>query len=253
MLSTARVVSFALLVLALFGFAEASVASRREATNAERLARGLGPARPRRLYSGSRTNAARSAPSGTANNIRIGTIAIFASGGSPANGAAPIGWLGQYSVVEGANDAFVYQWTDAFNNAPVQLECTNDPGFRLGAYVHDSNTILGGGLTNYAKLANTDVHTNVGSPGAAYSSNKYATGSAVTTIYHVDKTTGRLAIYWINPDGRAKNDLPILLFENAVYITGDVNTFHTVTGSTASTARPVDLYFIGPDTVQLVQ
>ena len=56
MFTVARAVSFALLALSLFTLAEASAAGRRAATNAERLARGLAPARPRKLYMGSRTS-----------------------------------------------------------------------------------------------------------------------------------------------------------------------------------------------------
>lgn len=150
MLTIARVVSFALLVLSLVGIAQASVASRREATNAERLKRGLGPARPRRLYNGSRTSTytllsiLNPVPDAHASFDRrcaldafwstdrqrvrpfirfmeagidgrprrpTGVVALFTPGTSPVSGASPIGWLGASTVVTSPSQAFGYQYT----------------------------------------------------------------------------------------------------------------------------------------------
>ena len=51
-----RTVSFALLFLALLSLVSAASPSRRRETNAQRLARGLTPSRPRRFYDASRTS-----------------------------------------------------------------------------------------------------------------------------------------------------------------------------------------------------
>ncbi len=55
-LSKMRTTFFALLFLSLLALVSATSPSRRRESNAQRLARGLAPARPRRLYDASRTS-----------------------------------------------------------------------------------------------------------------------------------------------------------------------------------------------------
>ena len=57
MLTVARVVSLALLALSFVTLAHATPTAVSRWTNAERFARGLGPAPPKKFYKGTRTSA----------------------------------------------------------------------------------------------------------------------------------------------------------------------------------------------------
>ncbi|KAI0819894.1 hypothetical protein BC628DRAFT_1471693 [Trametes gibbosa] len=258
MLTMLRVAAFALLVLSLFSFVQASTAARREATNAERLARGLGPARPKRLYSGSRTtfrppptDVARSSPSGVlTSNAPINVVALYARGTSPTSGASPLGWLGSSKATTHHWEAYGYQYTQSTTSppTPVELDAQNDPGYRLGGVIPglQGSTTLAPGSGSYVQLGNVDVHTALGARTGTYQSGKYVTaGFAQTTIFQVDHSTGNITVAWVNADSSVKTSYAVLS-SSAVYLTGDVEAFLSKTGANPASAQAVDLYFAYP-------
>ncbi|KAH9848137.1 hypothetical protein C2E23DRAFT_889380 [Lenzites betulinus] len=255
MLTIARVVSFALLVLSLVCIAQASAASRREATNAERLKRGLGPARPRRLYSSSRTNVARSTPSGVpTGSAPTGVVALFTPGTSPASGASPIAWLGASTVVTSPSQAFGYQYTRSTTAplAPVEINVlvTSDFGYRLGGVIPglQGSTTLAPGNGAYVRIGNVNVHTVSGAHTGTYQAGGYVTaGFTETTIFQVDYSTGQITVLWVNADSSIKTYYAVL-YSNALYLTGDVQAFYAKVGANPANGQVVDMYFAYPTT-----
>ncbi|KAI0634598.1 hypothetical protein C8Q77DRAFT_768669 [Trametes polyzona] len=254
MLTVARIVSFALLALALFSVdvAHASPASRREATNAERLARGLTPARPRRLYNGSRTNVARAAPSGVPGTVFTGSLGIFPAGTSTTTVRKredAIGFLGAYGVVAPGGASWQYQYTRPDSDDTL-LEL-NHPGtpYRLsGVAIRTGPQVtLGPGNTYYLQLQNSRAHTAAGSSTSTYVYDTYAIGYAQTTIFTVDSATGKLTVHWVNPDGSVPTVYTVLS-GTALYVTGDLTALQQQLGSSAP-LTPVDIFFDVPEVV----
>ncbi|KAI0329802.1 hypothetical protein GY45DRAFT_840146 [Cubamyces sp. BRFM 1775] len=245
MLTVARAVAFALLALSLFSLAEASVAGRRAATNAERLARGLAPARPRRLYMGSRTNAPRAAPSGAPGSTQVGILALYSTGSSPTSGATPVEWMGYGSPTVFIQVAGTFQYTQPNPvGSVVELECTTQPGFRLGGLMpaaHE-NIQLAAGSGNSVKLSSVSVHTDAGASNGVLNSGQYQVGFAETTIFSIDDT-GRVTVAWVNPDGTTSQTY-LILYAASLYATGDVARFVTAMGTSVSSIQVVDMYFV---------
>ncbi|OSD01001.1 hypothetical protein PYCCODRAFT_1436784 [Trametes coccinea BRFM310] len=253
MLTVTRVVSFALVALALFaGIVQANVAARRAATNAERMARGLGPARPRKLYSASRTNAPRALPSGAPGTTQTGIIALYAAGTSPASGASPVAWMGQYQLAASSQLAFPYSFTQPSpSDAAVELNCVNDPGYRLGGMPNGprSTAQLGPGNTVFVKFTQTGASTPAGATAGAFSSGKYSVGYAETTIFSIDDATGKITVKWGNPDFTIATQLYQIVYASNLYLTGDIPLFLAQTGANLEIIQSVDMYFIEPDPI----
>ncbi|KAH9848138.1 hypothetical protein C2E23DRAFT_889381 [Lenzites betulinus] len=248
MLSLIRIASFALLVLSIFTVAHASPASRREATNAERLARGLTPARPRRLYNGSRTNVARSAPSNLPGVVYTGKVGVVPSGTSPLRKRIDtLGYLGAYGVVATTAQAWSYQYTQPVSgSAPLELNSPSTPYRLSGVAIRSGPQVtLGPGNTVYLELQNTRAHTAAGSATSVYVYDTYAIGYAQTSIFRID-LTGKVTYSWVNPDGSVPTQY-LFYYNGALYITGDPAALQQQLGTTALT--PVDLYFDVPDAV----
>ncbi|KAI0819895.1 hypothetical protein BC628DRAFT_1331731 [Trametes gibbosa] len=239
MLSLTRIASFALLVFSLLAVAQASPASRREATNAERFARGLTPARPRRLYSGSRTNVARSAPSNVPGSVYAGKVGVYPASTAPLlrKRTDALGYLGAYGIETGVAQAWTYQYTQPTSGSvPVELNHPGSPYRLSGVAIRSGPDVtLGLGNSYYLQLQNSRAHTAAGSPTATYVYDTYAIGYAQTTIFHVD-STGKVLYSWVNPDGSIA---PQYLYAsgNALYITGDPTALQQQLG--ASSIAPV--------------
>ncbi|KAI0357720.1 hypothetical protein OH77DRAFT_1291231 [Trametes cingulata] len=250
MLTLARIASFALLALSLFTVTHASPAARRAATNAERLARGLGPARPRRLYSASRTNVARSAPSGVPGTVQTGKIGIYAAGGSAVGKRDDaIGYIGAYGITPGdatgAAAPWQYQYTEpASTSSVVELNHPGTPYRLSGVAIRSGPQVtLGPGNTVYLELQNTRAHTTAGSASSTYVYDTYAIGYAQTTIFRIDDS-GKLFVDWVNPDGSVPQTY-IFVSGNNLYVTGDPAALASQLGTTPT---PVDIYFDVPET-----
>ncbi|OJT06810.1 hypothetical protein TRAPUB_2327 [Trametes pubescens] len=244
MLTLARVVSFALLALSLFTIAHASPASRRAATNAERLARGQGPARPRRLYSGTRTSTSLAC-------FQTGSIGIFPAGtvtSAIRKRSDAIGWLGAYGVSSTLAQAWTYQYT--LTSTTSSLLELNHPGtpYRLAGVAIRSGpqVTLGPGNAYYLELQNSRAHTAAGSATATYVYDTYAIGYAQTSIFEID-INGKLSVHWVNPDGSVAAQY-LYVSGTGVYVTGDPAALQSQLGS-AATLTAVDLFFDVPDTV----
>ncbi|KAL1948336.1 hypothetical protein VTO73DRAFT_12411 [Trametes versicolor] len=250
MLTLARVVSFALLALSLFTLAHASPASRRAATNAERMARGQAPARPRRLYSGTRTNAARSAPSGVPGTVQTGTIGIFPADTQTAvrKRSDAIGWLGAYGVSSTIAQAWTYQYTSTSSTSSLLELAHPSTPYRLGGVAIRSGAAvtLGPGNAYYLELQNTRAHTPAGSSTSTYVYDTYAIGYAQTSIFEID-INGKLSVHWVNPDGSVAAQY-LYVSGTGIYVTGDPAALQSQLGADA-TLTAVDLFFNVPDTV----
>ncbi|KAI0672156.1 hypothetical protein C8Q78DRAFT_1077718 [Trametes maxima] len=242
MLTLARVVSFALLALSLFTFAHANPAARRIATNAERLARGLAPARPRKLYSGTRTNVARAAPSGVAGTVQAGNIGIYPAGTSALRKRdEPLGWLGAYGVVTTTGSSWQYQYSiPASTDTAVELDHPGTPYRLSGVAIRSGPQVtLGHGNTIYLELQNSRAHTPAGSAASTYVYDTYAIGYAQTTIFRV-ASNGKVTVNWVNPDGVIPTQYIVKSGSN-LYVTGDVAALQTQLGASAELTL-VDLY-----------
>ncbi|KAI0761348.1 hypothetical protein BD413DRAFT_647321 [Trametes elegans] len=246
MLTLARIASFALLALSLFTLAHASPAGRRAATNAERLARGLAPARPRRLYSGTRTNIARAAPSNVPGSVQTGNLGVYASGsGALRRRDGPLGYLGAYGVVEptasGAGGAWAYSFTaPASADTVVELDHPGTPYRLSGVAIRSGPQVsLGPGNSYYLELQNTRAHTAAGSASSTYVYDTYAIGYAQTSIFKV-AADGKLSVNWVNPDGSIAPQY-IAKSGTNLYVTGDLSALQAQLGASASITL-VDIY-----------
>ncbi|KAI0658071.1 hypothetical protein C8Q70DRAFT_198878 [Cubamyces menziesii] len=245
MFPIARAVAFALLALSFFSVAQASVAGRRAATNAERLARGLAPARPRRLYMGSRTNAARAAPSSVPGTTHVGILALYATGSSPTSGATPVEWMGYGGPVAFSQIAGTFQYTEPSPaGSVVELECTTQSGLRLGGIMPAAHETLqlSASSGNSVKLTSVGAHTDAGASRGAFNLGQYQVGYAETTIFSVDDT-GRVTVAWGNPDGSTFSAPYLVLYAASLYVTGNIAGFVTAMGTSISSIT-VDMYFI---------
>ncbi|KAI0696861.1 hypothetical protein C8T65DRAFT_29763 [Cerioporus squamosus] len=242
MLPIMRLAAFAVFVLSIFS-AVVDVSAR--ATNAERLARGLGPARPRRLYSGTRTNAARAVPSGSPGSTQRGVIKIVTAGSG--------GDVWAYMTAGGATGSTSVTTADTFSynmpspaDALVGFTDVTNPSYRLSAYA-SSAVHLGSGYATSARLLGVlTPATAAGSPPVGAESYGYQGGYAETTIFSVDPSTGKITVQWVNADGSVVYP-SVYLYQTNVYLTGD---FLALSGTVATSGwTPVDLYY---DTVATV-
>ncbi|KAI8975873.1 hypothetical protein BD414DRAFT_539465 [Trametes punicea] len=218
MLTVARIVSFALLALSIVGVVQASFAARRAATNGERMARGLGPARPRRLFKASRTNAPRAAPSGVPGSTHTG-----------------------YQPVTSSNAAWQFTYTQPTpSDAVVELNWASDPENRLAGMPNGptDEAQLGPGNDNYVQFVDATVSCE-----GTFNSD----GFVETTIFSVDESTGKITVKWVNPDGTIPSPLYQLIYANGLYLTGDISMFLQQTGAQLSYLQNVDMYFVVPD------
>ncbi|CDO70060.1 hypothetical protein BN946_scf184601.g13 [Trametes cinnabarina] len=250
MLTLARVACFALLALSFITLAHASPASRRSATNAERLARGLTPARPKRLYNPSRTNVARSAPSGTPGSVQTGNIGVYAA----STGTTPVrkrdealGWLGAYGLSTDISTSWQYQYTEpASPDDVVEVNHPSTPYRLSGVAIRSGPQVtLGPGNAYYLELQNVRAHTPAGSATSTYVYDTYAIGYAQTTIFAIG-SDGKLTVHWVNPDGSTPQ-LYTAVSGNNVYVTGDLNALASQLGTTPT---PVDIWFDAADASQ---
>ncbi|KAH9903245.1 hypothetical protein C8Q73DRAFT_44856 [Cubamyces lactineus] len=247
MLALARLASLALFALSLFTLTHAaSPAARRAATNAERLARGLAPARPRRLYNPSRANVARSAPSGLPGSTQTGKLGIYPAGTSPTlrKRDGSLGFMGAYGLVAPDSTlAWAYSFTEPTSSSTVlELNHAGTPYRLAGVAIRSGPQVtLGPGNSVYLELQNVRSHTDAGSATSVYVYDTYAIGYAQTTIFAIDQTTGKLSVHWVNPDGSIAPQYIILSGTN-IYVTGDVSALQTQLGSSAQ-LNPIDIFF----------
>ncbi|RPD54474.1 hypothetical protein L226DRAFT_596755 [Lentinus tigrinus ALCF2SS1-7] len=239
MLSVMRLAAFAVLVLSfLSSVTDVSVAARivgrgTPTTNAERLARGLGPARPRRLYSGTRTNAARAVPSGSAGTTLRGVIKFVKSDGSV------FGYMGANGYSSGINGADTYSYTiPTPATAVVGFTDVTNTAYRLAAFA-SSDKHLGPGYGTVVYLESiVSGATPAGSGPVSSEGIGYFGGVGETTIFSVDPNTGKVTIQWVNSDGSVVNP-SIYVSGSTIFLTGDLAA---VTSNTDSYTL-VDMYY----------
>ncbi|RDX43155.1 hypothetical protein OH76DRAFT_1488051 [Lentinus brumalis] len=235
MLSVIRLAAFAVLILSLLSAViDVSARAVRE-TNGERLARGLGPARPRRLYAGTRTNAARAVPSGSPGTTQRGVIKLIA----PSTGSvlAYMTATGATTNVASAH-TFTYNIPSPSNALVGFTDVTSSSALSEFASTY---VFLGNNRATTVRLMGV-VAGSTAAGGAAVSaeSASYNGGYAETTVFGVDPSTGKITVQWVNPDGTVVNP-HFYLYQSTVYGTGD---FVALSQSSDTTGwAPVDLYY----------
>ncbi|KAI8989005.1 hypothetical protein BD414DRAFT_485677 [Trametes punicea] len=235
MLPLARIVSFAFLALSFLTLAHASIAARRAATNAERLARGLPPARPRTLYNPSRTNVARSAPSGAPGSVQTGTLGFYSTDASGAT--TLVGYFGPVGMTTNPASAWTYHFTEPSSGSSLIELTGSNTQFRLCGVSTTALTTLGPGSPAYLKLGNSRSQTPPGSSTAVYKGDTYVSGYMQSDIFTLD-SNGKLSVNWVNPDGSVEPQY-LLLYGTTLYVTGDVGLLR----QQFPAANPVDLIF----------
>ncbi|EIN06211.1 hypothetical protein PUNSTDRAFT_136999 [Punctularia strigosozonata HHB-11173 SS5] len=242
MFSTRR--TLAILLILAFGLVAVQASpSGTFSSNADRLKRGLPPAKPARLF-GSRTDSERrSIPSTTPGYTYTSPIAIWPSGSLPSRkrDGVPLGYLGAYGVTNLASAwTFTYTEPEIATNV-VQLPHPGTPYRLSGVAIRSGSQVtLGPGNTIYLELQNTRASTPAGSTTPTYVYDTYAIGYAQTTIFSVDPATGKVTVKWVNPDGSTPTTY-LAVSGTGIYVTGDVSALQSQLGSSA-TLTLVDIY-----------
>lgn len=215
----------------------------KKVTNAMRLANGLPPLAPRKLYDGSRTGSAHKA---RASQPPIEpTILVYGPNGRSGN---PLGYISK-----GFNSRKMYYFTTDCNQAMVngQLsagDLTNPAqpnGFLYVGIIPNGQSIFSSSSPNIGFLAGT-IATPSGSPPVASTSNSIAPGYPVDGESNVWSlgADDELLLTWINPNGAA---VPMeiayrLDLFNAITVAGSLSTFRSSTSYTESTLPTIRLF-----------
>ncbi|RPD69349.1 hypothetical protein L226DRAFT_575664 [Lentinus tigrinus ALCF2SS1-7] len=241
-----RTFSFAFLFLSLLALVSAASPTRRRETNAQRLARGLTPSRPKRLYDVSRTNVARAAPSSVPGTVDTGVIKIYSAGTSIL-----LGYVGKFGFASARGDAWHYVYT--VPDSPDDLVNIPDTTgyYWVGPVSYGGNTILtqGPSVTLSAGHATAVVIANnqggataIGATEGAYTA-AYSVGScyAQNTVWRVDESTLQMFPNWVNTDGIVSTQYILTTPSNdeMIYLTGDAAAFQAANAGEVL----VDLYF----------
>ncbi|KAH9925015.1 uncharacterized protein BXZ73DRAFT_103393 [Epithele typhae] len=249
MLSLVRAASLALVFLSALSAVHANLAraaiarsdALRDLSNGERMARGLGPKPPRRLYS-TGTHVARAAPSGVAGTSQSGSIGVYAAGGQF------VGYIGAYGIttVPPGSGTASAAWTYSYAmpdpaSSVVELNRLGTP-FRLSAVAIRSGpqVTLGPGNTIYLQLQNSRATTPAGSPLSTYVYDTYAIGYAQTTVFSVDPSTGLVTVKWVNPDGSMPTTY-LAVSGMGLYVTGDLSALASQLGTPVT---EVNVYYM---------
>ncbi|KAI0338605.1 hypothetical protein BDW22DRAFT_1459240 [Trametopsis cervina] len=232
-----RALLLAVLALSLLQV-DAYVTQARSGSNGARLARGLSPLRPKRLFNPSIRDSSSATPSTAApGSIQTGYIGIYSSApNAKRDGSTLLGYLGAYGVTQttdgSAGAAWQYSYTvPASTDTPFNL---NHPGtpYHLSAVAIRSGpqVTFGPGNVYYAQAQNTRASTPPGSPTSTYVYDTYAIGYAQTAIWEVDPVSEVVTCNWVNPDG-SKPTIYTVKSGSSLYITGDVDALRTQLGN----------------------
>ncbi|KAI0696862.1 hypothetical protein C8T65DRAFT_663041 [Cerioporus squamosus] len=241
MLSIMRTAYFALLVLSLLSLVSAASPTRRRETNAQRLARGLAPARPKRLYSASRTNAARAAPSNVPGTVDTGVIKIYSAGTDVL-----LGYVGKFGFTSTLANAWHYVYTVPESPGDLVYIPDTTGNYWIGpvSYVTQgpSVTLSAADATAVVVANNQGRATALGASEGSYTA-AYGVGScyAQNTVWRVDETTLQMFPNWVNTDGTVSPQYILTTPSNdeLIYLTGNSAAFQAVHPGEV----PVDLYF----------
>ncbi|KAG8931399.1 hypothetical protein FRC02_002786 [Tulasnella sp. 418] len=186
-------------------------------TNAQRFARGLGPAPPKRRFNPSRVGVPRSAPSNIPNPegvIEIHTGSI--------NGPL-VGWVGDSDNIVGTHSnapRFRYTQPGVAGSLVEIIRTSNNR--RLCATADTSaDRVIGPGSFRHLE---SDVCNN-GFTTAA-NSQPVATGSdfGETTIFSIDSSTGAITVQWVNQGSTKPNTIPVRI-NGRLHYTGDPTAY----------------------------
>ncbi|EED82921.1 predicted protein [Postia placenta Mad-698-R] len=232
------------------GLAPLALAHRTPLTNAQRLARGLTPNRPR-FNRAARENLAPRAsamPDPTPCPAVTGTIQVTGAGtGTPAFISRVPNAFGEYAVTTDTADALVVQYTDCADASVIDLATLNgiaDVPY-LGAITGFATALqdLRRGSSAYAYIGGTDQTAPGATPQAVSNSFTAATGDqeeAESAMWTLNRTTGALSAQWVNADGSKPETIIVYSPENFLVITGDPTIF----GASFGTSPVVTLTFV---------
>ncbi|KAF6763289.1 hypothetical protein DFP72DRAFT_841401 [Ephemerocybe angulata] len=159
-------------------------------TNAQRLARGLTPNIPKRLFDPTRV---RRNPLPSPQPNVVGKIAI-----KSASNNDPIGWLA-VNLRELTHDPQIITFKNpASASELLELDLADNSGRHLGLQVDDENAHIGAGHNAYATV--TFTHTSTGAGQSVSPDSDSSNQFVETTVWSVDPTTGRLTAQWVNKD-----------------------------------------------------
>jgi len=168
---------------------------RRGLTNAQRFARGLPPAPPKRLFGSRIESARRSSVSTTPGQTVTGTIQLTA--GSTTYYLGPDGL-----VTTSSGFAQPFQYVDpASSSTLVVLEAMNSLDEPLGVYLafgSAETSSLSSDNDNYVSLVGATTLTSGGSAPAAITLDGGGSTFGETTVFMIDPTTGYITTTWVN-------------------------------------------------------
>ncbi|KAG9025055.1 hypothetical protein FS837_005100 [Tulasnella sp. UAMH 9824] len=221
----------------------------KKVTNAMRLANGLPPLAPRKLYEGSRAGSALKARTSQA-PVPVPAILVYGPNGRSGN---PLGFLSK-----GFNGRKTYYFTTDCNQAMANAQfnagdLTNPAqpnGFLYVGLVPNGSSTFGSSSPNIGFLIGTAA-TPSGSPPVPSGSNSIAPGFPVDIESNVWSlgADDELLLTWINPNGAA---VPMeiayrLDMSNSITVAGSLSAFRSSSGYTESTLPTIRL-FQGQDT-----
>ncbi|GBE85925.1 hypothetical protein SCP_0804490 [Sparassis crispa] len=202
-------------------------------TNAQRMARGLPPNRPRFQHSARRI-APRASPAPGACNTLTGTLHVAGTGIDPNTFVSRVpNQYGEYGVTTDTGDALRVQFTTCNTGLPLDLVTLNGiADFTLLGGITgygSSSSDLTTGSDNYAYLGGTTQTAPHAHPSAGDSSYSFATGMAEneeSAIWQVDAASGAVIARWINSDGGAPTTYLVYnTANNVIVLTADPGAF----------------------------
>lgn len=219
-----------------------ALAQRVPMTNAQRLARGLAPNRPRFNHAARRGLAPRAsaAPDPNPCPTMTGTIRVAGAGTSASTFVSRVpNVFGEYGVTTDAANALLVQYANCAGAASADLVTLNGIAdfTHLGGITGFSSPSgdLGPGSSMYAYLGGTSQTAPGATPQAVPNSFTFTTGiqeDVESAIWTLDRTTGVLSAHWSNTD-RSTPATSIVYYapENFLLLTGNPAAFRTTYGA----------------------
>ncbi|KZT05696.1 uncharacterized protein LAESUDRAFT_655174 [Laetiporus sulphureus 93-53] len=221
-----------------------AMADRVPMTNAQRIARGLGPNRPRFRSSARLAPRASSLPDPNPNRCTTvaGHIRVTGTGietnSFVSRNPNP---FGEYGITEGTGDALLVQYIDCMV-AMGSLDLVTLNGIADFTYLGgitgyaSSSGDLARGSDNYVYLGGTTQIAPNARPASGANSFTFTTGEhedIESAIWRINASTGAITAHWVNPDGSLPTTtIAYYAPENFLLLTGDDAAFARTYGTT---------------------
>ncbi|KAJ7084710.1 hypothetical protein C8R44DRAFT_821902 [Mycena epipterygia] len=209
--------------------ATVNVETKRD-TNAQRLARGLGPLPPRhRSRRAAMARRSAGVPVATSGTIQVS----LASTGSVLGFISQASGFNHFGVSADSTQALDFQFSvdsTVTSSAGINIVASSTYAATwpyIGGIVGaaNSNADLSSGSFNYAFIQGTSL-TPDDSPPAAVSNSYPAVKQSESAIWNYDATTGAITAQWVNIDGSTPaTSIMYVSGSNALVATGDATVF----------------------------